>query len=135
MRYFDEGYDLILLCQCKKYNTCHVSHIVDILLQSLIVEVVMFEELQRPKRNTLDEDVAELRELVEVFEPERMIVCRRSVQGKGCTMTWTVGDRVTVNIPYSGSVPGVVREVRMEGLTQKVRVTTVINAPLLGRNI
>src|SRR5436190_15765715 len=35
MRYFDEGYDLILLCQCKKYNTCHVSHIVDILLQSL----------------------------------------------------------------------------------------------------
>jgi len=89
----------------------------------------------KPKRSSLEEDVAELKELAEVFEPERMIVCQRSGQGKGCVMTWAPRDRVTVHIPYSGDVPGVVREVRMEGLTQKVRVTTVINAPLLGRNI
>src|SRR5262245_26440093 len=84
---------------------------------------------------SLDEDVAELKELREVFEPERVIICQRSGQGKGCTMTWAPGDRVTVNIPYAGSVPGVVREVKMEGLSQKVRVTTVVHAPLPGRNI
>lgn len=42
--YFGRGYDLILLCQCKKFNKCHVSHIVDHLLGLLIVEVVHFGE-------------------------------------------------------------------------------------------
>jgi len=65
--------------------------------------VVGFEGLMpaaqraKPKRNTLDEDVAELRELAEVFEPERMIICRRSGPGKGCAMTWALGDRCFLN--------------------------------------
>jgi hypothetical protein len=42
--YFYRGYDLILLCQCRKFNNCHVSHIVDHLLGMLIVEVVHFGE-------------------------------------------------------------------------------------------
>ena len=132
MRYFDQGYDLILLCQCKKYNTCHVRHIVDRLLQLLIVEVVRFEGVQQPKRSSLEEDAKELRE---VFEPERIIICQRSGPGKGCTMTWVSGDKVTAHIAYSGDIPAIVREVKMEGLSQKVRLTTAIDAPLLGKRI
>jgi hypothetical protein len=44
MTYLYEGYDLILLCQCKKFNNCHVSTIVDDLLDRYIVEVVHFGE-------------------------------------------------------------------------------------------
>src|SRR2546423_13622225 len=29
MMYLYEGYDLILLCQCKRFNTCHMSTIID----------------------------------------------------------------------------------------------------------
>jgi len=42
--YFYRGYDLILLCQCKKFDKCHVSTIVDDLLGRYIVEVVHFGE-------------------------------------------------------------------------------------------
>ncbi len=44
MTYLYEGHDLILLCQCRKFNTCHVSSIVDELLGRYIVEVVHFGE-------------------------------------------------------------------------------------------
>ncbi len=44
MAYLYEGYDLILLCQCRKFNSCHVSTIVDDLLGMYIVEVVHFGE-------------------------------------------------------------------------------------------
>jgi len=44
MTYLYEGYDLILLCQCRKFNTCHASTIIDELLDRYIVEVVHFGE-------------------------------------------------------------------------------------------
>jgi hypothetical protein len=280
MRYFDQGYDLILLCQCKIYDKCHVSHIVDRLLQLLIVEVVKFEQAvqpnilrcfstkppygswlanpqrfidaglppkrienndrdftegyrgpvwihqsknfdkeafkcweeempgiekifsleeegyphgcfvgqadlidviedsedpwfvgdygivlanarpidpipypgklglftvdrnvlakfepmsartyqrAKPKRSSLEEDAAELRE---IFEPERMIICQRSGQGKGCVMTWAVGNKVTAHIPFRGDVHGIVRGIKTEGLTQKVQLRIAVYNPL-----
>ncbi len=39
-RYLEEGYDLILLCQCPQYHTCHRKVIVDLLLQQISVEVI-----------------------------------------------------------------------------------------------
>ncbi len=39
-RYLEEGYDLILLCQCQDYHRCHRKVIVDLLLQQISVEVV-----------------------------------------------------------------------------------------------
>jgi hypothetical protein len=42
--YFDRGYDCILLCQCRKFNNCHVSSIIDHLLGMFIIEVVHFGE-------------------------------------------------------------------------------------------
>jgi len=39
-RYLEEGYDLILLCQCQDYHTCHRKVIVDLLLQQTSVEVL-----------------------------------------------------------------------------------------------
>jgi hypothetical protein len=86
----------------------------------------------KPKRTSLDEDVAELRE---IFEPERMIICRRSGQGKGCSMTWAVGDKVTCSIPWKGDVHGIVRSVKMEGLSQKVQLRIAVHAPLLNKYI
>lgn len=44
VRYLHEGYDLILLCQCKEYDKCHVSHIVRHLREMPDVEVVRFEQ-------------------------------------------------------------------------------------------
>lgn len=44
MMYLYEGYELILLCQCKKFDKCHVSSIVDELLCRYIVEVEHFGE-------------------------------------------------------------------------------------------
>jgi hypothetical protein len=79
------------------------------------------------KRTSLDEDVAELRE---VFETERMIVCQRTGQGKGCTMTWAPGDRCFLN-----STPAVITETKMEGLTQLARIKLAVDAPLLGRRL
>ena len=105
------GHDAIFICGCPDLDACHTELIAEYLRDDGI-------EVERPSQ-----------------EQERIIICQRSGQGKGCQMTWAPRDRVTVHIPYSGDVPGVVREVRMEGLTQKVRVTTVVNAPLLGRNI
>src|SRR5262245_18465595 len=32
-QYLCEGYDLVLLCKCSQYETCHVSHIVNLLLK------------------------------------------------------------------------------------------------------
>jgi hypothetical protein len=64
------------------------------------------------QRSSLDDDVAELKELAEVFEPERMIICQRSGPGKGCTMTWAEKDKVFVSIKYSGTVAAVVREIK-----------------------
>jgi hypothetical protein len=133
MRYFDKGHELILLCQCKKYDTCHVSHIVDQLLQLLIVEVVRFEGVQKPKRNTLDEDVAELKELREVFEPDRMIICQRSGPGKGCTMTWAPGDKVWAKI-NGQDVQAVVREVT-GSIKQIVKLRTAVYSPLADKLI
>lgn len=40
VRYLHEGHDLILLCQCKEYDKCHVSHIVRYLREMPDVEVV-----------------------------------------------------------------------------------------------
>lgn len=112
MWYFGEGYDLILLCQCRKYDTCHVSSIVDEILQLLIVEVVRFEEpTQAP-------------------EPERIIICQRSGKGKGCTMTWTVGDRCFLN-----STPAVITQAKTEKGMQLVKIKLVMDAPLLGRRL
>jgi hypothetical protein len=104
MGYFDKGHDLILLCQCTSYADCHVSSIVDRILQLLIVEVVRFGKS----------------ELTEEEEMERIIICQRSGQGKGCAMTWTVGDKVTCTIPWRGDIHGIVRSTKMEGLSQKV---------------
>jgi hypothetical protein len=42
-RYLDEGYDLLLLCQCPDYHTCHRKVIVDLLLQQIPVEVIQPE--------------------------------------------------------------------------------------------
>ncbi len=109
MRYFDEGYDLILLCQCKKYDTCHVSHIVDELLQLLIVEVIRFE----PE-----------------MEQERIVICQRTGRGKGCIMTWAVGDRCSLN-----NTPAAITKTKMEGLTQYVKIKMAVDAPLLGRRL
>jgi hypothetical protein len=92
-------------------------------------------ELLETKRSSLDEDVAELKELAEVFETERIIICQRSGPGKGCIMTWAEKDKVFVSIKYSGTVAAVVRETKMEGLTQKVKVRTAVHAPLLGKCI
>ncbi|HYU72077.1 MAG TPA: hypothetical protein VEL31_05315 [Ktedonobacteraceae bacterium] len=39
-RYLEEGYDLILLCQCQDYHACHRKVIVELLLQQTSVEVV-----------------------------------------------------------------------------------------------
>ena len=81
----------------------------------------------KPKRSSLEEDVAELRE---IFEPERMIICRRSGPGKGCTMTWAPGDRCFLN-----STAAIIRETKMEGLTQLVKIKMAVDAPLLGRRL
>ncbi|HZO72821.1 MAG TPA: ASCH domain-containing protein [Ktedonobacteraceae bacterium] len=43
--YLDEGYDLILLCQCPTYHTCHRKVVVDLLLQQVSVEVIQPELL------------------------------------------------------------------------------------------
>jgi hypothetical protein len=43
VKYLSEGYNLILLCQCKEFTKCHTSTIVDLLLQKASVEVVMFD--------------------------------------------------------------------------------------------
>jgi len=48
---------------------------------------------------------------------------------------WAVGDKVTVHIPRSGDVPAIVRDVKIEGLVQKVRLRTAVHAPLLGKYI
>lgn len=43
--YLDEGHDLILLCQCPAYHTCHRKVVVELLLQRVSVEVVQPELL------------------------------------------------------------------------------------------
>lgn len=44
MMYLYEGYDLIMLCQCRHFNKCHMSTIIDELMGQLIVEVEHFGE-------------------------------------------------------------------------------------------
>jgi len=46
---------------------------------------------------------------------------------------WAVGDKVTCHIPHSGDLPAIVREVRMEGTVQQVRLIFSLWAPLLGK--
>ena len=43
--YLNEGHDLILLCQCSSYHTCHRKAIVDLLVERTSVEVVQPELL------------------------------------------------------------------------------------------
>jgi hypothetical protein len=44
-RYLEEGYDLILLCQCKDYQICHRKTVVEMLLQEMPeVEVIQPDE-------------------------------------------------------------------------------------------
>jgi hypothetical protein len=81
----------------------------------------------KSKRSTLDEDI---KELAEVFEGGRMIICQRSGPGKGCTMTWAPGDRCSLN-----STPAVITAAKMEGLKQFVRIRVAMDAPLLGRKL
>lgn len=41
VKYLSEGHDLLLLCQCREFSKCHVSHICTMLLEKLPdVEVV-----------------------------------------------------------------------------------------------
>src|SRR5882762_669314 len=68
-------------------------------------------------------------------DQERKIICRRTGKGKGCTMTWAVGDKVTVSIPWAGDVAGVVRYTKMEGTGQKVQLRTAVYAPLMAKFI
>lgn len=49
VRYLHEGHDLILLCQCKEYDKCHVSHIVRHLREMPDVQVVRFEQELQPQ--------------------------------------------------------------------------------------
>jgi hypothetical protein len=50
-------------------------------------------------------------------------------------MTWAEKDKVFVTIKYSGTIAAVVRETKMEGSMQKVRVRTAVHAPLLSKYI
>ena len=44
-RYLNEGYDLILMCQCKTFSSCHLHTICNLLKESMPdVEVVRFEQ-------------------------------------------------------------------------------------------
>jgi hypothetical protein len=45
--YLDEGYDLLLLCQCRDYYSCHRKVIVDHLVERTSVEVIQPGPLQR----------------------------------------------------------------------------------------
>lgn len=45
--YLKEGHDLILLCQCPNYHTCHRKVIVDLLVQQTSVEVIHPEHAGR----------------------------------------------------------------------------------------
>jgi hypothetical protein len=126
MYYFGRGYDLILLCACASYADCHVSNIVDHLQQLLIVEVVRYG-IPEMKLASLGKDAKEV-------EPERITVCARTVKSKSNT-TWAKGDKVTCSIPWCGDVHGVVREVKTEGTSQKVRLRTSVHAPLLSKYI
>ncbi len=89
VRYLREDHDLILLCKCEDYETCHRKLIVDLL-------------------------VAQLPE-VEVVQPEDVpadpviIVCMRGKPSKPRTRMTDVGSHVYVTI-NGDEVPGVVLE-------------------------
>jgi hypothetical protein len=40
IKYLDEGHDLILLCQCKQFEHCHVAEIVRLLSEQVAVDIV-----------------------------------------------------------------------------------------------
>lgn len=40
VRYLGEGRDLILLCQCKQFLQCHVSHICRMLTETIAVDII-----------------------------------------------------------------------------------------------
>ena len=99
-------------CWCKP-QACHGDVLVELLGE---------------KRNALDKDIADL---AQIFEPEgRIIICQRTGKGKGCTMMWAVGDKVTCSIPWRGDVHGIVRSTKMEGLSQKVQLRIAVYNPL-----
>lgn len=81
-------------------------------------------------RSIIEQARQSIPETRESLEPERIIICQRSGKGKGCTMTWAVGDRCSLN-----NSPAIIRETKMEGLTQYVRIKMAIDAPLLGRRL
>src|SRR5438445_941556 len=78
-----------------------------------------------PKRSSLDEDADELKE---VFEPEPITIYRRYSNGRG--YTWAPGDKC-----FLSSTPAIIREVKMEGLSQLVRIRMAVEAPLLSRRL
>jgi hypothetical protein len=50
--YLVEGYDLILLCQCPDYHTCHRKVIVELLIERSCVEIIQ-PELARTETETM----------------------------------------------------------------------------------
>ncbi len=108
IKYLREQHDLILLCQCQVYNDCHVRSIVDFLLQKVAVEVVRFGQGE-----TKGGEVAQ--------DHERMIICQRSGKGKGCSMTWALGDKVWAKI-NGQDIQATIRAQRMNGLSQVVKL-------------